>query len=207
MSALIRHSLAVRGDDLYESPVEAVHALLDHCWPPIVGPVWEPACGPGVITKELRNRGIEVVASDLVNYGDRQCPDSQSNIDFLMEQRAPDSVKCIVTNPPYKLAAQFVRHAVALKVPRIVMLLRLSFLESMDRCDVLEESGLFRVNVFRNRLPMMHRDGFDGPKNSSAVSYAWFDWHPLEHKGPASVTRISWIKLNNKKQGDLFQFA
>ena len=35
----------------------------------------------------------------------------------------------IVTNPPFKLAAQFAAHALSL-CPRVAMLLRLSFLES-----------------------------------------------------------------------------
>jgi hypothetical protein len=31
--------------------------------------------------------------------------------DFLLERRAPDGIECIVTNPPYRLADQFVEHA------------------------------------------------------------------------------------------------
>jgi hypothetical protein len=30
--------------------------------------------------------------------------------DFLLERRAPDGIECIVTNPPYRLADQFVEH-------------------------------------------------------------------------------------------------
>jgi hypothetical protein len=72
------------------------------------------------------------------------------------------------------------------------MLLRLTFLESERRRGILEgRAGLMRVHVFRNRLPMMHRDGWDGPRASSSTAHAWFVWH-REHTGPATLHRISW---------------
>ena len=75
----------------------------------------------------------------------------------------------IVTNPPFKLAAQFAAHALSL-CPRVAMLLRLSFLEAGNektkagraRLFALDSGQLARVHVFRNRLPMMHRDGWAG---------------------------------------------
>ena len=53
-------------------------------------------------------------------------------------------------------------------MPRVVMLLRLAFLESKRRSGILDGGQLARVHVFRNRLPMMHRAGWAGPKASSA---------------------------------------
>lgn len=118
-----RHRLAERGDDSYPTPPCAVTALLQVEALPHY--IWEPACGAGNIVSVLRAAGHCVVASDPI---DRSCPDSEFRIDFLMERRAPDGVAAIVTNPPYKLAAEFVVHALDL-VPRVVMLLRLQFLE------------------------------------------------------------------------------
>ena len=62
-----RHPLAERGDDLYETPPVAVEALLrvEH----LPRRIWEPACGPGAIVRVLRAHGHEVLASDLVDYG------------------------------------------------------------------------------------------------------------------------------------------
>ena len=101
-----RHRLADRKDDLYETPAPAVYTLLRN--EVTLGQrIWEPACGPGAIVSILRDHGKEVVATDLVDYG---CPDSQGNIDFLMEHKAPEGVQSIVTNPPFKLADEFVRH-------------------------------------------------------------------------------------------------
>ena len=45
------------------------------------------------------------------------------------------------------------------------------------------------VHVFRNRLQMMHRDGWNGPRASSAIPFAWFCWD-RNHRGPAVIDRI-----------------
>jgi hypothetical protein len=109
--------------------------------------------------------------------------------DFLLEP-LPPSCEAIVTNPPFRLAEEFIAHALEL-CPRVVMLLRLAFLESERRCHILENRGLARVHVFRKRLPMMHRDGWKGRKANSGMAFAWFVWD-RGHIGPASVNRISW---------------
>jgi len=38
-------------------------------------------------------------------------------------------------------------------------------------------------------LPMMHRDGWTGPRAASAIAFAWFCWD-RDHRGPAIVDRI-----------------
>jgi hypothetical protein len=55
------------------------------------------------------NRSDKVYATDLVSYG---CPESESRIDFLMEGPPSFAIGCILINPPYKLAEEFVRHSV-----------------------------------------------------------------------------------------------
>ncbi len=180
-----RHSFAERGPaDLYETPPEATHALM-HV-EQLSQHIWEPACGPGAIVKVLRESGRIVVARDIYDWG---CPDSESGIDFLQETCAPAGISALLTNPPYKLADQFVAHAVML-VPRVYMLLRLAFLESMRRTPILESGRLARVYVFRNRLPMMHRHGWNGPRASSSTAFAWFVFDQ-EHNGPTTIHRIT----------------
>jgi hypothetical protein len=184
-----RAALRERRDDLYETPAVAVEALLEHERLPVV--IWEPACGPGAIVKVLRRHGHTVVATNLDDYG---CPDSTSRVDFLMEHRVPDRVEAIVTNPPFKLAHQFMRHALFL-CPRVIMLGRLAWLESERRRDVLENAGLARVHVFSRRIPMMHRHGWNGRRiGNSGMAFGWFVWDQA-HCGPATVQRISWRDL------------
>jgi hypothetical protein len=180
--------LAKRKDDLYETPDVAVHALLGAEPLPKERVIWEPACGPGSIVKVLRSVGYRVYATDLVDYG---CEDSSSRVDFLMERLPPFPIGAVVTNPPFKIAGEFIAHALDLGIPKVMMLLRLQFLESQRRSSILDKGLLARVHVFANRLPMMHRYGWSGPKNTSAVTYAWFIWE-AGHSGSAQLGRISW---------------
>lgn len=179
-----RHTLVERKDDLYETPEVAVQALMRVEMLPHY--LWEPCAGRGAIVRPLRAVGHTVLASDLVDYGD---PTHFTRRDFLME-KLPDGVEAIVTNPPFKLAEEFVTHALNI-CPHVIMLLRLAFLESERRVDLLEGVGLARVHVFRKRLPMMHRDGWGGRKANSGMAFAWFVWD-RNHIGPTELHRISW---------------
>ena len=169
-------SFAERGDDLYETPPCAVRALLSV--EPVPLCVWEPACGPGSIVKVLRDSGRAVVATDLVDWG---CQDSTPRRDFLMEQKAPDGIPAIVTNPPFKLAEEFTAHAIDL-VPEVYLLMRCAFLEGLRwyRPDQNKRGRglsdhLSRVWVFAPRLPFMHRHGYEGQKQeNSGMAFAWF---------------------------------
>jgi hypothetical protein len=147
-----RHTLAERGHDP-ETPAVAVEA-----------PIWEPACGRGAIANILRAHGHRVVCTDLIDYG---ISTAICGMDFLKTSELPPGVSTILTNPPYKLANEFVAHALEL-CPNVIMLLRLAFLESERRCPVLDGAGLNRVLAFRKRLPMMHRDGWQGRRRTAA---------------------------------------
>lgn len=177
--------LHLRRDDLYETPPEATLALLRAENLPAT--LWEPACGPGAMVRVLRGAGHDVVATDLVDYGS---PDQDhGGWDFLLEHKLPAGVEMICTNPPFKLAGEFVEHALKL-CPRVVMLLRLTFLESERRTEILDGGQLARVHVFKNRLSMMHRAGWDGPRATSAIAFAWFCWD-RDHRGPPELHRLS----------------
>lgn len=165
-------SLKERGDDCYPTPPSATEALLraeklpQHLWE-----CCQPSNEPGGIVDPLRERGHTVTATDL--RGDR--------IDFLMEWRAPEGVQGIITNPPYRLADQFVRHALTL-VPFVAMLLPLTYLQGERRADLIGK--LSRVHAFHDRLPRMHRLGWNGPRlDKEGYAHAWFVWDTA-HTGP-----------------------
>jgi hypothetical protein len=180
-----RAPLAERRNDLYETPAVAVQALLRREYIPSV--IWEPACGPGAIVRVLRAAGRQVYATDLVDYAS---PDQDNaGWDFLSERQLPIGTEAIITNPPFKNAGEFVAHALEL-CPFVIMLLRLAFLESERRRNVLDKGTLARVHVFRKRLPMMHRQNWEGPKANSGMAFAWFVWD-RDHKGPTELHRIS----------------
>jgi hypothetical protein len=179
------HALSERKDDLYETPLVAVAALLRHERLP--HRLWDPCCGPGNIVNVLRAAGHEVIGSDLVDYGNST---HFYRRDFLMEHKAPDGCAGIVMNPPFKLAEQFIAHALELS-PLVVALLRLAFMESDRRSGILEGRCLARIHQFRKRLPMMHRRGWEGRKANSGIAFAWFVWD-RSHAGPTTIDRISW---------------
>jgi hypothetical protein len=172
--------------DSYPTPQIAVESLLQ-AEPDVLNTtarIWEPAAGGGNIVQVLRDNGIPVIASDIERYGF----DLHFVGDFLEQEHAPNDCTVLVTNPPYKLAAQFAEHALTL-VPDVYLLLRLAFLESVGRTELLEHSGLRRVLVFYRRLPRMHRQNWDGPKASSSMAFAWFAWR-RNFAGPTILSRI-----------------
>lgn len=180
------HSLKDRGNDLYQTPGVAVRVLLKVETVPAV--VWEPAAGPGSIVQQLRSSGRTVVATDLVEYG---CHDSTSGVDFLFERAA--LAPCIVTNPPFRLAEEFVEHALEL-CPEVYMLLRVAFLEGL-RWERALRPHLARVHVFAPRLPMMHREGWDGPVNSnSGMAFGWFSFQRgwADKGGSPTINWVNW---------------
>lgn len=70
-------------------------------------------------------------------------------------------------------------------------LLNLNFLCGFaddDRNFVMDDCPPARVYVFKRRLPMMHRDGWDGNKASSRMNTAWFVWERDEAGNYGSAT-------------------
>ncbi len=187
-----RHALADRKDDLYETPAVAVRALL-RVEPTLrtMQHVWEPCAGRGAIARELAAAGHEVTAYDLVPHAGADAG-ILTPIDFLLEHRAPGGVDLIVTNPPYKLADSFIRHGILL-VPRVIVLLRLMALEGANRSDLID-NHLVRVWAGIERLPTMHREGWEGPRMSnSGAPFAWFVFEAASRGDrPVELRRMSW---------------
>ena len=188
-----------RGNNLYETPVEAMRALLAlerfHAAPGI----YEPACGRGAILRPLEEAGYDVAISDLVDYGTSTMHgECQGVFDFLGSEVSTG--RDIVTNPPYGEALNaFVAHALRVHRPRrMALLLNLNFLCGFDdpaRRFAMDEHPPARVHVFTRRLPMMHRDGWAGPQASSSMNTAWFVWEQDwrgHYAGPTTLNRVDW---------------
>jgi hypothetical protein len=166
-------------DDFYPTPPEGTQALL--AVERFEGAIWEPACGDGGISRILELAGYSVVSTDLVDraYG-------VPRVDFLMEYKslAPN----IVTNPPFKMVAPFMRKALQLSTGKVALLLRLACLEGSERREIYDSSPLARVWVFSKRLTM-HRGGYEGETTGGMLAFAWFIW---EH-GYTGKPTLGWI--------------
>lgn len=189
----IKHAQADRGLDFYQTPPEATRTLLRYQQLP--HGLWEPHCGLGAIAEVLLDAGHAVVCTDIENRG---YPHQSGTGSFLRYRRCPKGVDGIVMNPPFAWAATHVRHALTI-CPFVVALLPLPFLEAgnevsklgRDRLWCLDGGHLAKVLVFRERLPMMHREGWEGPRSTSTKAYAWFIWDG-DHTGSIELQRISW---------------
>jgi ParB-like chromosome segregation protein Spo0J len=188
-----------RGVNLYETPPEAMRALM--ALETFSMTVLEPACGRGAIVRMLELGGYEVAHSDLVDYQTaNQHGELQKVQDFLATQPASSGSPDIVTNPPYGGSMNaFIAHALRVHKPRKMALLlnwnAYSGFADDDRNFVMDECPPARIYQFKRRLPMMHRDGWDGNIATSRMNTAWFVWE-LQADGTYGectiVRRIDW---------------
>jgi hypothetical protein len=152
--------------------------------------VWECACGSGHLAKRLKELGHKVFATDIVDRG-YGVPD----IDFLKTKATPPCSDCILTNPPYKYATEFVEHAMEIlpKGAPAIMLLKTTALEGIGRWERLYSKGYLKaVYQVSERLLCAKNGDFDGMKagGGSAVSYAWFIF---ANDGKNDPPKIYWI--------------
>lgn len=168
-------------DDFYPTPPQATEALLRA--ESFTGDVWEPACGDGAISRVLQSHGHNVLSTDLIDRGF-----GTPRVDFLMEykRRAPN----IITNPPYKLALQFITKALELSNAKVAMLLRLAFLEGKTRRYLFTEYPLARVHVFSERINFARAGVDSGNGGGGMIAFAWFVW---DHNRTSSQPTINWI--------------
>jgi hypothetical protein len=144
--------------------------------------IWEPSCGEGNLSKVLQEKGFCVLSTDLVNR------EFGSQRDFLK----PSSIRWdgdILTNPPYKVAEEFIRTALARtrSGKRVIMLLRLQFLEGIKRSRLYDEYPPKYVYVHSKRIKIWKNNEKGG---SNAVAYAWYIWE----KGFQGEPSLRWIK-------------
>lgn len=160
--------------DNYPTPDIAVLSLLKE--ETFDGVVWEPACGSGNIARHFPGCVATDIRHDHI-YGEK-------GIDFLKEYRSVDH---IITNPPYRLAQDFVEHALSCASGKVAMLCKLAFLEGYSRYSLFQENPVRTVYVFSKRLPLT-KEG-DTRKQSSMIPFAWFVWE----NGYKGKTVLEWI--------------
>ena len=127
--------------------------------------IWECACGNGSLSKKLESLGYDVVSTDLVDRGY-----GQGGVNFLASEEENrmfnenfegfPKVDCILTNPPYKYATEFVKRALQLVNDggSVVMFLKLTFLEGKKRYNEIFKNTppdtFFSLLKGRNAPPM-----------------------------------------------------
>lgn len=145
--------------------------------------VWEPACNRGFLIKGLQDYFSSIHATDIIDYGWK----GQSAVqDFLfIDREYMKEVDWIITNPPFRLAEQFIKQSFMFSNFGCAMFVRTSFLEGVKRFhDLFSQFPPDVIAQFSERVPLIK--GRYDPKASTATSYCWLVWS----------SRIS----NNKQQ-------
>jgi hypothetical protein len=142
----------------------------------------EPACGAGHMAKVLREYFGEVGSSDAFAYG------YGAVRDYLVRPYETNAWDWVITNPPFKLAEEFVSRSLIVARKGVAILARSVFLESIGRYDgIFRESPPTKFAQFVERVPMVK--GRLDRKATTATGYAWLVWE----KGANGVPRLMWV--------------
>jgi hypothetical protein len=180
-----RHEAADSPDD-FPTPPWATRALLEH----ILGGrqklaeavCCEPACGEGHMAKVLTEYFGEVVATDKYDYGYGRVAD------FLADIPEHNEFDWIITNPPFRLAEEFVVKSLGIAHKGVAILVRTVFIESIGRYQRLfSMTAPTKFVQFSERVPMVK--GRLDAKASTATAYCWLVWEVGNHSQPA----LFWI--------------
>jgi hypothetical protein len=141
----------------------------------------EPAANRGHMVAPLREYFASVEASDVHDYGvgfevrDYLFPGPLAVVDFT------------ITNPPFRLAEQFIDRARHSSRLGVAMIVRAAFLEGQGRFERLfSKNPPSFVLQFTERV-VMHK-GRLAPEGSTATAYAWLVWIDGE-----SGTKLEWL--------------
>lgn len=177
--------------DDFPTPPWATRALLEHV---IAKPnlaqmsCLEPACGAGHMAKVLKEYFGKVHAADAYAYGYGPIRD------FLEYPYETNAVDWVITNPPFRLAEDFVLRAHRVARLGVAILARTVFLESVGRFEaIFAETPPTKFAQFVERVPMVR--GRLDIKATTATGYAWLVWE----KNARSTPRLMWVPPCRRK--------
>ena len=174
-------------NDFYATEPKAIDALLAYKGLQLPHVIWEPSCGTGELSKRLIEKGYDVISTDLIDRGY-----GMGGVNFFEQIAMPDSCTCILTNPPYKYATEYVKHALSIlpKDGLLCLFLKTTFTEGQQRYrDIFSITPPILVLQCVQRILCAKNADFVG-FGSSAVSYAWWIWQKGNYDTP---TTLYWI--------------
>ena len=152
--------------------------------------VREPAANRGHMVKPLQEYFASVEASDVHDYGV-----GYPVADYLWGP-PPAPVDWTITNPPFRLAEQFLERAFLSSTVGVAVIVRTAFLEGQKRFERLfSKIPPSYVLQFTERV-VMHK-GRLAPEGSTATAYSWIIWFRDEEQ--PSDTRLRWIAPCRKR--------
>ncbi|MEP0941217.1 MAG: SAM-dependent methyltransferase [Rhizobiaceae bacterium] len=189
--------------DNFPTPPWATRALLEHVieqggYTDILTCL-EPACGAGHMSKVLSEYFSDVTSADAYDYGYGHVTD------FLTTDISEGSFDWVITNPPFRLAEEFILRGLPIARRGVAVLVRTVFLESVGRYErIFSKTPPTSVAQFVERVPMVK--GRLDPKASTATGYAWLVWE----KGNSGAPQMRWIPPCRKqleRNGDYLEIV
>ncbi|SLN44156.1 hypothetical protein PEL8287_02233 [Roseovarius litorisediminis] len=170
--------------DDFPTPPWATRALIEHIIERETGTnnltVLEPACGRGYMAQALAEYFGSVTALDVHDYGYGDVGD------FLGSIYETDAFDWVITNPPFRLAEEFIQRAMPIARRGVAMLVRTVFIESVGRYQRLFEiNPPTKLAQYSERVPMVK--GRVDKKASTATGYAWVIWEKTLDVSPALI--------------------
>jgi len=155
--------------------------------------IWECACGNGLLAQELKDNGYFVVSTDLIDRGY-----DKSGVDFLKCELKFEGD--ILTNPPFKLAEEFVEHGIELLQDnnKLWLFLKIQFLETAKRKELFKKYPPKYVLINSERICCAMNGEFNKYFKYDKVKrkymggtqlYCWYCWE----KGYTGDTILKWI--------------
>jgi hypothetical protein len=159
-----------------------VDRLLE-AWAPRPGTLLEPAAGDGAliaaVNAKLGPRDWLAVESRATTATACQAAGAYPVITDFLTWEPPagttDAVSTVITNPPFSLCEEFIRHADEIcPAADLVFLVRLGFLSSQERVALWQEVGIPDVYVLPNR------PSFTGNGKTDSSDYAWLTFPAVD---------------------------
>jgi hypothetical protein len=164
--------------DDFPTPPWATRALCEQInWFDLLKPqiCREPAANRGHMVGVLKEEFREVEAADIFDYG----------VGFPVRDYLfgppPERVGWTITNPPFRLAEQFILRALETSDDGVAVLVRSAFLEGVGRYrNLFSRMAPSLILQFTERV-VMHR-GTLSAKGSTATAYSWLIWSDLKRR-------------------------
>jgi hypothetical protein len=183
--------------------------------------IWEPAAGDGQMSGALAVRGYDVFATDIHPH------ELSFEHDFLggpAPSVLPGKIGAIITNPPYKVAEDFVATALEMMAPVsgvVAMLLKVDFDSAGGRESLFGGCSAYRRKiVLTDRITWFYQLNEQGRFISPSENHAWFVWQhrdrandlrpniayagmtdddKAEHRAKVRALRDAWKSENSKR--------
>lgn len=159
--------------DFYKTPLIAINSLLNNFQ--LKGKTFlDPCAGDGRIGQVVKTMYPHMEIDQVeIRKEEKAGLKKYGNVfigDFLNFTTDKD-YNTIMTNPPFSLAVEIIEHCfeIATENTEIIMLLKLSFLESKDRFNFWQEYPVSKLFCLRDRPRFINN-------KTDFAAYAWFVW-------------------------------